>query len=76
MLKIKPCPFCGKHPGGKRFVSSDRGPMLECNGCGANGPPPLPDGESYTYSPANERRLEKAALRMWNMVRVGLAQKR
>lgn len=66
----KPCPFCGKRPTGRRFCSSERGPMLQCQGCGANGPPPLPEGESYFYSLPTERKLQKASVRMWNMPRV------
>jgi len=44
--------------------------MLQCQGCGANGPPPLPEGESYFYSLPTERKLQKASVRMWNMPRV------
>lgn len=76
MQKMKACPFCGKHQSGKEFVSSSRGPMVICRECGANGPPPLPNGESYQWSEATEKRLERAAIRMWNMVRAELVQKR
>lgn len=63
--KIAKCPFCGEVPSGKRFCSTEHGPMLECEGCGANGPPAL-GGETYVGTSEVERRLEKKAIHKWN----------
>lgn len=68
-LTMLPCPFCGKTPRRLSFCSSDRGPMIQCTECGADGPPVLPEGESYTYSAAGEQRLQTRALAMWNLPR-------
>lgn len=63
---IKTCPFCGTRPSGKVFCSSDRGPMLACDGCSADGPPPLEEGVNYVFSTAEEKRLKGKAIKKWN----------
>jgi hypothetical protein len=64
MKKLKPlsCPFCGKEPSGKRFVSTMRGPSLVCDHCDADGPPAL-DRELVGVDLEKHKAL---AIRKWN----------
>lgn len=65
-VEIKECPFCGKVPSGRKFCETVRGPVLICNHCGVEGPFALPEGQSYRYSPKEERRLRALSVEVWN----------
>lgn len=65
-IKIKPCPFCKTTPTGKKFMSTEHGPQLECEKCGAYGPPPLGTEKTYMGGEGEERRLQKVAIEKWN----------
>lgn len=60
-----PCPFCGKKPSGKKFCSTDRGPVLICDHCLAEGPPLLGEDE-FVGGIAAERKLYPTAIAAWN----------
>lgn len=63
--KPLPCPFCGKKPSGKKFCSTDRGPVLICDNCAAEGPPPLPE-DQFFGGMKEENRLKGKAIAAWN----------
>lgn len=60
--KIRACPFCGKIPSGKRFCSTDHGPSLICDHCGADGPPAC---ETF-FVGADDRKFRPQAIQAWN----------
>lgn len=62
MKGILKCPFCGKKPSGKRFVSTVRGPALICDHCDADGPPAL---DTEIAGPG-EDRYKPRAIKRWN----------
>lgn len=64
-VRIKPCPFCGKRPSGKRFCSTAQGPTLICDGCGADGPFPFQRPDE-TWAGENEKIYHPDAIKAWN----------
>lgn len=66
--KPLPCPFCGKKPSGKRFCSTDRGPVLICDHCLAEGP--LGEDE-FLGGLTEERKLYPKAIAAWNSRKEG-----
>jgi hypothetical protein len=64
-MKIRICPFCGRRPSGKRFCSTEYGPIVQCL-CGASGPHPLASVWIYR-GPAQEKRLQRVAIAAWNL---------
>ena len=61
-----PCPFCGKKPTGEKFCSTSQGPVLICNHCGAEGPPPIKPPEEFEGGSAEERRMQPRSIKAWN----------
>jgi hypothetical protein len=63
LKKLLPCPFCGTVPTGRSIASTEHGPSIVCDGCGADGPPALGKKEQDGW---DEKPLIPKAREAWN----------
>lgn len=56
------CPFCGKLPTDVQFCGTERGPVLMCPHCGAQGPFAFKETVTGSETEAQQREAMKA----WN----------